>query len=451
MTNNKVPFLCGGVVYFLMAQTKPSTVSARDKLGGNRNEHKDSNIIENLILAMQGNSYAVQAKDISNYRECKVNGSTNVPFNDVSFCSSFDNAVKNGYSAILTRMTEFVKKHIDTAKHTWLVKALLDIIENDPDIQDQDLFYIMPDGTPKTKLEIKNESEFQIQSFLIGVWHYVLQYRRDQNTKGKSTLEAWGTQTKYKERKYIGTAGASITRNISVEWATLVPTHEQSVNISPSAHEILASKLIDSFQSVASVWENVIDAIAAKGTEKPTVPFASTRYDSEQHIIYIGTTGIKLPVLLKPESSFASHELPYINALCEVYAEKIGQAITSTDLPTIKPPYRQHFLEQRKAYYGAESIQRSVREIFADGEKQFDAIKDDAYEGISLILLDDCYATGYDRLRAVLEKITSTTLTKSALINIVGLISNLEKKGICHLLVNDERIKSWVKPYDENI
>ena len=28
--------------------------------------------------------------------------------------------------------------------------------------------------------------------------------------------------------------------------------------------------------------------------------------------------------------------------------------------------------------------------------------------------------------------------------NIIGLIANLEKKGICHILVNDGTIKSWV-------
>lgn len=50
----------------------------------------------------------------------------------------------------------------------------------------------------------------------------------------------------------------------------------------------------------------------------------------------------------------------------------------------------------------------------------------------------------YDRLKAVLDRITTISLTKSALINVVGLIGNLEKKGICHILVNDEKIKSWV-------
>ena len=28
--------------------------------------------------------------------------------------------------------------------------------------------------------------------------------------------------------------------------------------------------------------------------------------------------------------------------------------------------------------------------------------------------------------------------------NIIGLIGSLEKKGVCHILVNDDVIKSWV-------
>ena len=54
------------------------------------------------------------------------------------------------------------------------------------------------------------------------------------------------------------------------------------------------------------------------------------------------------------------------------------------------------------------------------------------------------YSDGYERLLAVLEKITSTTLDLTVLSQIRNLIGNLEKKGICHVLVNDETIKSWV-------
>ena len=54
------------------------------------------------------------------------------------------------------------------------------------------------------------------------------------------------------------------------------------------------------------------------------------------------------------------------------------------------------------------------------------------------------YENGCERLRQVLIKITSTTLDKSTLSHIKNLIGNLEKKGLCHLLVNDNVIHSWV-------
>lgn len=54
----------------------------------------------------------------------------------------------------------------------------------------------------------------------------------------------------------------------------------------------------------------------------PFVPLTPTRYDSTTRIIYLGTEEVKLPVQLTPQSSISPQELPYVNALCEVYAEK---------------------------------------------------------------------------------------------------------------------------------
>ena len=177
---------------------------------------------------------------------------------------------------------------------------------------------------------------------------------------------------------------------------------------------------------------------------RPLTPIVPTRYDSTTRVIYLGNEQIKLPVQLVPASDLSSQELPYINALCEVYAEKLQKEITPDMIDTLPTSFRRFYADQRKAYYSAESVHRSVREVFAEGESQFSALKDDAYEGISATFFDDRHQSGYARLQAVLEKITNTTLTKSSLMNIVGLISNLEKKGICHMLVNDDVIKSWV-------
>ena len=187
------------------------------------------------------------------------------------------------------------------------------------------------------------------------------------------------------------------------------------------------------------------EPITSDDNGKPYVPITRTRYDSTTRTVYLGNETIKLPIELVSLSTIAPQELPYIHALCEVYAEKINQAVSPDNLDDVlNPNMRRHYTEQRKAYYSAESIHRSVREVFTDGEKQFNELKDDAYNGISDVYLDDRHQTGYDRLMAVLDKITNISLTKSSLINIAGLIGNLEKKGICHMLVNDDYIQSWV-------
>lgn len=181
---------------------------------------------------------------------------------------------------------------------------------------------------------------------------------------------------------------------------------------------------------------------------KPFTPILPTRYDREKRIVYLGNDEIILPVQLIPQDELNPEELPYISALCEVYAEKIKQAVLPEAIPR---EFKRHYANQRKSYFGAESAKRSVREIFADGEVQFAALKKDAYEGIETTYFSDRHATGYDRLEAVLEKITNTTLSGTALINVIGLITNLEKKGVCHMLVNDGEIKSWVHIDDEII
>ena len=454
MTTNKVPYLCGGVLFFLMAHIRPSARTAREHQAGLKDDHSDLSVMRDLIYAVKGSSYITAAKDTSFYRECKSNGSINVPFNDVALCDSYDYAVKNNYSDTRKRMSEFIETHFDLTKKEWFVKALLDIIENDSDILGEDIFYIEPDGTPKTKNDIRVINEFNLPSLLVGVFHYILANRRDYNTLGAATLEAWGEKAPRKPRKYTGNAGACITRSLSI---TVETSNEEIHSLvaeshpTSSAHEELSKKILESGKAMAEAWETVVENLLHQPQNKeelPLTPVTPTRYDTKSRIIYLGTDEIALPVQLVPQSEFESQELPYINALCEVYAEKISKAVTPDSIPS---QYQRHFKEQRKAYYSALSVQRSVREVFADGEQQFDALKDDAFDGIEPTYYDDSHSTGYDRLRAVLEKITNTTLSKSALVNIIGLVNNLEKKGICHMLVNDERIRSWVSIDEENI
>ena len=179
----------------------------------------------------------------------------------------------------------------------------------------------------------------------------------------------------------------------------------------------------------------------------PYTPINHVRFDSENNIIYLGNEQVKIPIELIQPNLLTPEELPYVNALCDIYAEKLGVALGEINPDTISTALPKkllhHYSSQRKAYYQAEFVKRMARETFSDGAKQFSTLKEDTFAGIEDAYYDD-YSTGYDRLKAVLERITTISLTKSALINLVGLIGNLEKKGICHILVNDDIIKSWV-------
>lgn len=181
----------------------------------------------------------------------------------------------------------------------------------------------------------------------------------------------------------------------------------------------------------------------AEGRKIAKVPLA-TAY-CEDGKLYIGGEIIQLPIQLVLTEQIAPHEQPYIQALFEAYADSLNRdTVTKEDINSLSPTIRANYSAQRKAYYAAESIRRSIREVYDDADRQFELLKEDAYEGIQETYYDE-HVNGLKRLNEVLKKITSTTLSKSCLMQITNLIGNLEKKGICHVLVNDETIKSWVK------
>ena len=110
----------------------------------------------------------------------------------------------------------------------------------------------------------------------------------------------------------------------------------------------------------------------------PFTPINHVRFDSKNNIIYLGNDQVKIPVELVQPDLLTPKELPYINALCDVYAEKLGKAIgdiTPNNIPSLPNSLQRHYSSQRRAYYQADFVQHIARETFADGEEQFAALK----------------------------------------------------------------------------
>lgn len=214
---------------------------------------------------------------------------------------------------------------------------------------------------------------------------------------------------------------------------------------------------VDNIDEVcAELFYRFIDAMASnKGYIDTAIPVHIDSYGNRYVTVevstvyvkdgklYVGDEVLELPAALAPEKDIRPEEMPYVNALCAAYADALAQAVTPDIIETLPGRYRRDFTSQRTSYYEAEWLHHSVRDVFDGGEEKFEALKKDAYDGIESTYLQD-YDNGYQRLQAVLDKITNTTLDTSSIDRIKSLMKNVHKKGICHIVVNDGTINSWV-------
>ncbi|MEK1358886.1 ABC-three component system protein [Limosilactobacillus fermentum] len=174
------------------------------------------------------------------------------------------------------------------------------------------------------------------------------------------------------------------------------------------------------------------------------IPQSTLSYDPSDHKLHIDNLEIPLSENLIVPEKVGEEELPYLNALCEAYSDKLGQTITVQNVKSCSSKrVKMDFEDERNYFNSVQSRIRGIRDVYADTDGQYEILKREAYEGIKETYYDD-YDNGFKRLMGVLKKITSTTLDVSDLMKISNLIGNAEKKGLCHVLVNDGKIQTWV-------
>jgi len=146
-----------------------------------------------------------------------------MPFGDKVTMQSFDNRVRTDYASALSLMCGFSEDFIDfgssTRKDYWLVKALLELLDEDDSIDGEQEIYAREDGVATTKSAILAASTFCLQPLLLGLWHFVLLNRAD-NRVGKDTYDLWCPATGGSERAYTYTLGETITRTICITYST---------------------------------------------------------------------------------------------------------------------------------------------------------------------------------------------------------------------------------------
>lgn len=189
-----------------------------------------------------------------------------------------------------------------------------------------------------------------------------------------------------------------------------------------------------------------------KRNKPQEIPTAPSNKFTENDLVVINQklALMEVPERLIPPDQIADDELRYISELLAAYADATGKdVLTQEDLfsdPGLKK-FKKDFSRQRKDFYAAETIRRASRDSLAErGVQAFQALKDETYAGIEE-MLDNYYDNGFQRLKAVMDRVGILTLTKSMLLKIPNWVGIEERKGICHFLVNDGEVQ-WVDADD---
>lgn len=205
MGNKKIPYLCGGTLFFLLVQAKKQRNKAREREKGQSDGLSDLNIMEGLIEVVTGSQSTAYSdslkKNTSQFRECIINSSTYIPFEDVAIKSRFDEEIRHDYKVVLVRMNTFLEKFFDRSRIEWVVQVLLHVLDLDVDIIDTDVFYAQSNGEPLSRDSLLQLSKIEVQAFFLGILHFIIMKRSGKNTLGKETLDSWGVKNPKRERK----------------------------------------------------------------------------------------------------------------------------------------------------------------------------------------------------------------------------------------------------------
>jgi hypothetical protein len=223
VTTDVNPRLCGGTFFVLVLQALKQRVKARQHYNGERDGLSDPEVLIGLIKVInpdyqEPREGALKGKT-NDFKSCKTSTGQYLPFGNTAEIETFDERVRERYPDAFYAMSVFVNEFLETGtevqKDVRLVKALIDLIQQDDSIRPDEEFYIEEQGGKIKKTALGGLDDICLPAFLLGIWHYVVVYRKD-NRVGENTYDKWCPKNGGAPRTYSGNMGKRITKNITV-------------------------------------------------------------------------------------------------------------------------------------------------------------------------------------------------------------------------------------------
>lgn len=213
--------LCGGTLFALLTNAKLNKKkSTFDKKGYSEEELMLDLVKIYYPSAHNGDSFK---KDTNNYKRCTISDCSSFNFTNQELINSFDNEIKNNYPSKLNQMNELLNHFFDIKNEpvlNKLVRSILELIEKDDSIDKSTKFYALPNGGTITKLDMLLSDTFNLASFILGIFHYII-VTKINNEHGLQTYEKWytspGNNQRHKFTSDIGDKYKKINVVVDIE------------------------------------------------------------------------------------------------------------------------------------------------------------------------------------------------------------------------------------------
>lgn len=144
------------------------------------------------------------------------------------------------------------------------------------------------------------------------------------------------------------------------------------------------------------------------------------------------------PAVTPPPAAPDAGESRYIQQLFEAYSDHTKVEIKDTGALDRRQDLREHLQRQREFFYHAEALRNFARDTVPPGT--FEDLQTEVYAGVVDVEAAP-HQDGYVRVNAVTQAASSLQLTSNPLISVIKVH---DRKGICHQLANDDRLR-WTK------
>jgi len=169
----------------------------------------------------------------------------------------------------------------------------------------------------------------------------------------------------------------------------------------------------------------------------PPLDIIELHSQTPYHVIRFGASTRKRPKPANPPQIQETSELTYTSELLLAFGEAEGDAVNNDNI-TRFPEYEQEFQSARRNYYSAEGLEKFSRDWLPNDS--YKELLDECYETLSPVIMSE-HENGYIRYLKALTQAAGTSYSSHPLHHYIKV---QDKKGLCHHLVNEKKIK-WVK------